>query len=118
MVVSTKGVVIAASNLGKWKTATTMTAICGLLVAATLPAGGIASTINLFNIDLVILGYDGVLLPERYLNLLERKINGRIFYSDTMRVVVKKPYYGQDAQLLGGACNILQAVFDGELLPD
>lgn len=49
MVVSTKGVVIAASNLGKWKTATTMTAICGLLVAATLPAGGIASTIKLIS---------------------------------------------------------------------
>ena len=49
MVVSTKGVGIAASNLGKWKTATTMTAICGLLVAATLPAGGIASTIKLIS---------------------------------------------------------------------
>ena len=49
MVVSTKGVVIAASSLGRWKTATPMTAICGLLVAATLPAGGIASTIKLIS---------------------------------------------------------------------
>lgn len=81
-------------------------------------SAGISSTINLFNIDLVILGYDGVLLPERYLNLLERKINGRIFYSRIMRVIVKKPYYGQDAQLLGGACNILQALFEGALLSD
>lgn len=31
MVVASAGVVVPASNLGKWKTAVTMTAICGLL---------------------------------------------------------------------------------------
>lgn len=39
MVVASKGVVVAASNLGKWKTATTMVAICGLLFVCALPAG-------------------------------------------------------------------------------
>lgn len=33
MVVAARGVVVAASNLGKWKTATTMVAIAGLLLA-------------------------------------------------------------------------------------
>ena len=37
MVVAARGVVIAASNLGKWKTATTMTSICGLLLVMALP---------------------------------------------------------------------------------
>ena len=37
MVVASKGVVVAASNLGKWKTATTMTSICGLLFVCALP---------------------------------------------------------------------------------
>lgn len=37
MVVASKGVVVAASNLGKWKTATTMGAIAGYFVAMALP---------------------------------------------------------------------------------
>ncbi|MCH3943160.1 MAG: CDP-diacylglycerol--glycerol-3-phosphate 3-phosphatidyltransferase [Atopobiaceae bacterium] len=43
MVVATQGVVIAASGLGKWKTATTMCAIVGYLLAYSLPDGGLAS---------------------------------------------------------------------------
>ncbi len=38
MVVAEKGVVVPASNLGKWKTAVTMVAICGILVVRALPA--------------------------------------------------------------------------------
>lgn len=41
MVVASEGTVIAASNLGKWKTATTMVAICGLLFLAVIPSGAI-----------------------------------------------------------------------------
>lgn len=39
MVVAEKGVVIAASNIGKAKTATTLGAIIGLLIYLALPAG-------------------------------------------------------------------------------
>lgn len=43
MVVASKGVVVAASQLGKWKTATTMGAIAGYLVAMALPMGTFTS---------------------------------------------------------------------------
>ena len=39
MVVAAKGTVIAASDLGKWKTATTMIALCSYMLAIALPAG-------------------------------------------------------------------------------
>ena len=39
MIVAAKGVVVAASDLGKWKTATTMIAICALLLGVTLLPG-------------------------------------------------------------------------------
>lgn len=43
MVVASEGTVIAASNLGKWKTATTMVSISGLLLCRALPAGTLHS---------------------------------------------------------------------------
>lgn len=56
MVVASKGVVIAASSLGKWKTATTMVSICGLLFVAALPSGSAADQglSVLFNIVLLV----------------------------------------------------------------
>jgi len=42
MVVASAGTVIAASNLGKWKTATTMIAICGLLLVRAIASGPLA----------------------------------------------------------------------------
>lgn len=47
MVVASKGVVIAASDLGKWKTATTMVAICGSLFLPSIP-GGMIQDVLLF----------------------------------------------------------------------
>ncbi len=55
MVVANSGVVVPASNLGKWKTATTMVAICGLLFARALAAGGVANTLFIvFNVLLYV----------------------------------------------------------------
>lgn len=45
MVVATKGTVIAASSLGKWKTATTMVSLSVLLVLRALPSGPAAQAL-------------------------------------------------------------------------
>lgn len=45
MIVASEGVVIAASNLGKYKTATTMGAISGYLIWLALPASGFATAL-------------------------------------------------------------------------
>ena len=45
MVVAAKGTVIAASSLGKWKTATTMVSLSVLLVLRALPAGTAAQAL-------------------------------------------------------------------------
>lgn len=43
MVVATDGVVVAASNLGKWKTATTMGCIAGFFVVAAIPVSQVST---------------------------------------------------------------------------
>lgn len=53
MVVASEGTVIAASNLGKWKTATTMVSISGLLLVRALPVGPLYT---------ILLGISNVLL--------------------------------------------------------
>ena len=49
MVVAAEGTVVAASNLGKWKTAITMLAIGGYLLAVTLPASQMATYLLLLS---------------------------------------------------------------------
>ena len=47
MVVATSGTVVAASNLGKWKTATTMVSIVALLLSVALPFGSASVAVQL-----------------------------------------------------------------------
>ncbi len=53
MVVAAQGTVIAASNLGKAKTAITMIALGGYLLHAALPAGPVATVLHTLNIVLM-----------------------------------------------------------------
>ncbi len=49
MVVASEGTVVAASNLGKWKTAVTMLSIGGYLLSVTLPAGMLAQYLQMLS---------------------------------------------------------------------
>ncbi len=81
-------------------------------------ASALVSTINLLNLELILLGYDGVYLPEKYVRRLEDEINEYKFTKERYRTQVNKAYFGEDSQLLGAVCNVLCQVYEGKLLMD
>ena len=56
MVIASEGTVIAASNLGKWKTAITMLAIGAYLLSVTLPISKIAIALQMLGNILMLIG--------------------------------------------------------------
>lgn len=76
----------------------------------------LVSVSNLLNPEAVILGHEGVKLPERYLEWLEAQLNKRKLSEDYNHVRILKPHFGEEAQLVGAACNVLAQVFEGEIL--
>lgn len=65
MIVASEGTVIAASNLGKWKTAVTMLSIGGFLLSVTLPMGDFSQALEtishiLMTIAVVLTAWSGI----------------------------------------------------------
>jgi CDP-diacylglycerol--glycerol-3-phosphate 3-phosphatidyltransferase len=54
MVVAAEGTVVAASSLGKWKTATTMVSLSGLLLIRALPSGAALDVLSLVSYALLV----------------------------------------------------------------
>ncbi len=77
---------------------------------------GILNLVNLLNPEVVILGHGAVDCPDRYFKLLEDNIHERKFSNKDKRTLVLKPFFGKDAHVLGGACNVISRYFNGELL--
>ena len=81
-------------------------------------AAALVSTINLLNLELVILAYDSACLSDGMLLKLERKLNENKFAKHAGHIRVVRPRFMQDAQLLGGACMVIMQLFSGELLEE
>ncbi len=76
----------------------------------------LVSAVNLLQPELIVLGYEAIFLPQRYVDYLEELVNRRKFIRDAQRTVVKKARFGTDAQLVGAAANLLSQVFSGKIL--
>lgn len=78
-------------------------------------AVAIVSGINILHPQLVILGNECMEWDDRYVYLLEEKVNEEKFTQNYGRVPIRKAYFGKDSQLLGAAANVLYKVFSGKL---
>ena len=85
MVVASRGVVVAASSLGKWKTATTMVSLCGYLLVRALPLSGLSIVLLGFShicfaVAMVLTAWSGIdyfMKAWPYLSASEEDTDGR-----------------------------------------
>lgn len=78
-------------------------------------AAALVSGINILHPQLVILGNECMDWDDRYVYLLEEKVNEEKFTQNYGRVPIRKAYFGKDSQLLGASANVLYRVFSGKL---
>lgn len=78
----------------------------------------LVSVSNLLNPEAIIMGHESVKLPERYLRRMEEYINKYKLAEDSEHnhIRILKPFFGEESQLVGAACNVLAKVFEGKLL--
>lgn len=79
-------------------------------------AAGLVSVVNILNPELIIIGHNGVWWPDKYLKLLEEEINMRKFSNRQNQIPVVKASYGDKTAVLGGACNVIEQYYQGEML--
>lgn len=79
-------------------------------------AVALVSGVNILNPQLIILGNECIEWDERYVYLLEEKVNTEKYVQHYGRLPIRKAYLGKDAQLLGAAANVLHQIFRGKLL--
>ncbi len=82
--------------------------------AAHKLAIGILNLLNVMNSQIVLLGYDCVYWPDKYLRQMEDEINSRKFGNRDIHIPVKKTKYLYRAQVLGAAANAVSHELYGE----
>lgn len=76
----------------------------------------LSSAINLMNSDLILLGDDAALLPDRYLGYLEQRLNEVIFTHDYHHVSVRRAMLPKEYNAAMCASTVIDQVFRGKLL--
>ena len=76
----------------------------------------LSSAINLMNSDLILLGDDAALLPDRYLGYLEQRLNEIIFTHDYHHVSVRRALLPKEYNAAMCASTVIDQVFRGKLL--
>lgn len=78
-------------------------------------SAALVSSINILHPEMIILGHDCMEWDEQYVAMLEELINKRKIVR-SKKILVRKAYFGKDAQLVGAAANVVSQLFRGELL--
>lgn len=76
---------------------------------------GMVNLSNLISPKAFILGYKAYYLPDKYIKMIEERINQLRFTKTAKLKVLKSPFKDKSA-IFGSVCCVLKEVFDGDLL--
>lgn len=81
--------------------------------AACKLAIGITNVVNLTNTEFYIIGHGGVIIPDRYIEYCEHKVNERMVFREHRKVRIMKSERHSEVLSESCACAVLDRVFRG-----
>lgn len=73
--------------------------------------------INIVDIGTIIIGHSGVYLPENMLTSIEQRLNEISLFRYNRTIKIYKSSFDETSPILGAACNVLDQLFTGKLIP-
>lgn len=75
----------------------------------------LVGTVNMLDPECIIIGHEGVFLPDKYIGRIQKQLQSRILSAGHRSIRVIKSSFGEQAPLNGSACLILQKLFEGQI---
>jgi predicted NBD/HSP70 family sugar kinase len=79
-------------------------------------AAALTSAVNLLDPERIVIGHEGVFLPEYCFEALQKKVEGRILAAGYKSISVLPSAFSLGAPLYGAAAAVLSRLFEGELV--
>ena len=79
-------------------------------------AVALTGAVNLLDPRCILIGHDGIWLPDSCLSRLEAAVNRRILAGANRPVTVRRSAFGSRAPLLGSVCPLCRELFSGHTL--
>lgn len=74
--------------------------------------------INIVDISTIIFGHSGVYLPDTMLDSIAQNLNKISLFRYNRTIKIYKSSFDEDSPILGAACNVLDQLFSGNLIPE
>lgn len=79
-------------------------------------AVALVNSINFLDLQSIVIGHEGIYLPDSFFSGLEERVNARILSKGYKKIGVRRSTFGSSAPLLGSACLVFDRLFAGEQL--
>lgn len=76
---------------------------------------GLTNIVNILDTDCIILGHEGALIPKKYIEIIEAKVNSHIIQRDKKHISVISSFFYDKAPRRGSTAIVFEHVFSSEI---